>query len=105
MLVHGRYECRHGNIERDRTAVVLRHIDGHGVAADPIAGFEQPEVEAVSVVMETPSSCQPGDSAAHNSDASQSTSSIAGCMTQRKTIEIVSVIVSLFICDFCARID
>ena len=48
-----------GDVERDRGPVVLRHVGGHGVAADPVGLLENLEIEPVGVVVERPGRAQP----------------------------------------------
>ena len=48
-----------GNIERDRGSVVLGHVGGHRVAADPVRCLEDAEIEPVGMTAQRPRRAEP----------------------------------------------
>lgn len=49
----------YGDIERNQTAVILRHIDSDRIAANLFLGLEQPKIKSVRMMMERPCDTQP----------------------------------------------
>ena len=69
VVVHRWDTRRYGDVERDRAAIVLRHVCRNRVPADLRLGLEQPEVEAVGVVAQRPRRAQPRNAPAHNGNS------------------------------------
>src|SRR5262249_7987041 len=69
VLVDGRDEGGDGDVDRERPAVVLRHVDGDGVAADAVRALVDLDLEALGVAAQRPRRAESRDACADDADA------------------------------------
>ena len=71
VMVYGRNARGDGNIKRNRGSLVLRHVGRNGLATNLILRFEQPNREAIGVLMQRPGHPQSRDSGTDNGNVSR----------------------------------
>ena len=59
VMIYRRNTSGDGNIERNRAAVILGHIDCNSIAANLFVSLEHPKIKSVRVMMQHPGGTQP----------------------------------------------